>query len=85
LVPDQLDCPVVTIYNGRRPLTRQCLDWSERRLHLAGQLGAFFLEKLIQRKWFRKVQFSREMIITTKGRQEAFELLGLSFQFPATI
>lgn len=28
--------------NNRRPLTRQCLDWSERRPHLAGQLGAEF-------------------------------------------
>lgn len=30
--------------NRRRPLTRQCLDWSERRPHLAGQLGAVFLQ-----------------------------------------
>ena len=28
--------------NNRRPVTRQCLDWSERRPHLAGQLGANF-------------------------------------------
>jgi DNA-binding transcriptional ArsR family regulator len=63
--------------NSRRPLTRQCLDWSERRPHLAGQLGAVLLEKMQQKKWFRKVQFSRAMIITSKGSQELYNLLGL--------
>jgi len=54
----------------RRPLTRQCLDWSERRPHLAGQLGAVLLEKLLERKWFKKVQYSRELKLTLKGREE---------------
>lgn len=63
--------------NNRRPVTRQCLDWSERRPHLAGQLGAVFLNKMLERKWFKKIQFSRELIITGKGRQELLELLGI--------
>lgn len=67
--------------NNRRPLTRQCLDWSERRPHLAGQLGSIFLEKIIQRKWFRQVNFSRELIITAKGRQELYKLLGITLKF----
>jgi DNA-binding transcriptional ArsR family regulator len=66
--------------NTRRPLTRQCLDWSERRPHLAGQLGSIFLEKIIQRKWFKAVNFSRELIVTAKGRQELYELLGIAVQ-----
>ncbi len=60
---------------NRRPLTRQCLDWSERRPHLAGQLGAAFLEKTLQRKWFEKVQFSRELILTAKGKSEIHKML----------
>jgi DNA-binding transcriptional ArsR family regulator len=63
--------------NNRRPLTRQCLDWSERRPHLAGQLGAEFLNKMLEIKWFKKVEFSRELVITAKGRQEIYELLGV--------
>jgi DNA-binding transcriptional ArsR family regulator/DNA-binding PadR family transcriptional regulator len=66
--------------NIRRPLTRQCLDWSERRPHLAGQLGTIFLEKMLQLKWFKKIQFSRELIVTSKGRQEAYDLLGIGLQ-----
>jgi len=66
--------------NKRRLLTRQCLDWSERRPHLAGQLGAEFLNKMIERKWFKKVEFSRELVITLKGRQEIYDLLGIALQ-----
>lgn len=55
--------------NRRRPLTRKCLDWSERRPHIAGQLGAAFLEKALKENWFRKVAFSRELVLTSKGRQ----------------
>ncbi len=66
--------------NNRRPVTRQCLDWSERRPHLAGQLGGEFLNKMLERKWFKKVEFSRELIITGKGRQELYDLLGVALQ-----
>lgn len=66
--------------NSRRPITRKCLDWSERRPHLAGQLGAVFLEKMLQKKWFKRVQFSREMVVTSKGREELFNLLGVVLQ-----
>jgi DNA-binding transcriptional ArsR family regulator len=66
--------------NNRRPITRQCLDWSERRPHLAGQLGAAFLNKMLERKWFKKVEFSRELVITGKGCKELYELLGIALQ-----
>jgi DNA-binding transcriptional ArsR family regulator len=64
---------------SRRPLTRQCLDWSERRPHLAGQLGAVFLEKMLQNSWFRRVKFSRELVVTSKGSQSLYDFLGVVF------
>jgi DNA-binding transcriptional ArsR family regulator len=66
--------------NSRRPLIRQCLDWSERKPHLAGQLGAVLFEKMLEKKWFKKVQFSRELVVTTKGREAFYDLLGISLQ-----
>ena len=60
---------------SRRPVARQCLDWSERRPHLAGQLGAVLLSQMLKQNWFRQVKFSRELIITPKGRQEFYKLL----------
>ncbi|MDR7131330.1 DNA-binding transcriptional ArsR family regulator [Algoriphagus sp. 4150] len=73
----QFDIVQKEFKNSRRPLTRQCLDWSERRPHLAGRLGSVFLEKVIHRQWFKRVDFSRELIVTAKGRQELYELLGI--------
>lgn len=61
--------------NKRRAVTKQCLDWSERRPHLAGQLGALLLDKMFEKKWFRKSKFSRELVVTSKGSQEIYELL----------
>ncbi len=62
----------------RRPVARQCLDWSERRPHLAGQLATDLLQMMLQKKWLKKVQFSRELIVTAKGRQEIAAFFGVS-------
>ncbi|HZH69152.1 MAG TPA: helix-turn-helix transcriptional regulator [Flavobacteriaceae bacterium] len=75
-----LDISKDDLKKSRRPITRQCLDWSERRPHLAGQLGAEFLNRALERKWFKRVEFTREMVITAKGRQELYDLLGLNLQ-----
>lgn len=69
-----------SIMKSRRPLTRQCLDWSERRPHLAGQLGAIFLEKMLEKNWLKKIKFSRELVITSKGSQLIYEFLGVVLQ-----
>jgi DNA-binding transcriptional ArsR family regulator len=54
---------------GRRPLCRACLDWSARRSHLAGALGAAILDKIIMEKWARRDPESRAIIFSPKGRQ----------------
>jgi DNA-binding transcriptional ArsR family regulator len=36
---------------GRRPLCRCCLDWSERRYHLSGVLGAVIFQKILAQRW----------------------------------
>jgi DNA-binding transcriptional ArsR family regulator len=52
---------------GRRPLLRPCLDWSERRHHLAGALGAALLARLFTLGWARRVRGSRAVRFTTRG------------------
>lgn len=44
---------------SRRPLCRTCLDWSERRPHLSGRLGAGLLERLLALGWLTRVPGSR--------------------------
>jgi len=63
--------------HSRRPLARQCLDWSERKPHLGGQVGALMLADMIDKSWLRKVQFSRELVVTSKGKAGIQKLLGL--------
>jgi DNA-binding transcriptional ArsR family regulator len=42
------------LHKGRRPLCRLCLDWSERRAHLGGALGAALLDLMLERRWLRR-------------------------------
>jgi DNA-binding transcriptional ArsR family regulator len=57
---------VATLSRGRRPLCRTCLDWSERRSHLGGSLGAALLERLIALRWVRHVE-GRTLALTPSG------------------
>lgn len=52
---------------SRRPFCRTCLDWSERRHHLAGQLGTALLERFQQLGWAKRVPESRVLAFTTDG------------------
>jgi len=53
--------------NGRRPLCRACLDWSERRHHLGGALGAALLNHIYDRGWAKRVPNSRVVTFTKAG------------------
>jgi DNA-binding transcriptional ArsR family regulator len=53
----------------RRPLTRACLDWSERRYHLAGALGASLATGLIELGWLERMPGTRALRITNEGRR----------------
>ncbi|RWM96578.1 MAG: ArsR family transcriptional regulator [Mesorhizobium sp.] len=61
---------------ARRPVCRACLDWSVRRSHLAGTLGAAILDKILLEKWARREKDSRAVIFSPMGRQ-AFERMFL--------
>ena len=54
----------------KRIFLKPCLDWSERRNHLAGSVGALLLNKMITEDWIRKTKNSRAIIVTGKGEKE---------------
>jgi DNA-binding transcriptional ArsR family regulator len=62
-----LGLDVATLRAGRRPLCRSCLDWSERRPHLAGALGAALLERVLALHWARRLEGSRVVCFTPAG------------------
>ena len=58
----------------RRPLCRRCLDWSMRRHHLAGALGAALLRRLYDLNWTRRVRGSRALQFTPDGERSFWRL-----------
>lgn len=52
-----------------RPLCRACLDWSERRDHLAGALGAAILGLILDRGWARRDTQSRAILFSREGER----------------
>lgn len=57
-----------SVRRARRVLCRPCLDWSERRTHLAGAIGAAICQASLERGWVRRQDGTRALTITAKGR-----------------
>jgi DNA-binding transcriptional ArsR family regulator len=53
----------------RRPLCRPCLDWSERRYHLGGSVGAALLRHCVDRGWARRARSSRSLLFSAAGER----------------
>jgi len=58
----------------RRMFCQPCLDWSERRYHLKGLLGARILDRLLELGWLKCVSGSRALTLTSSGRTGLFEI-----------
>jgi DNA-binding transcriptional ArsR family regulator len=54
---------------ARRSFARACLDWSERRHHLAGALGAALLDRLFELGWIERTPSSRAVRLSDPGRR----------------
>ncbi|WP_281685587.1 hypothetical protein [Thalassobaculum salexigens] len=70
-----VDAPTTRV---TRPLCRPCLDWSERRPHLAGRLGAAVCSHFIEQHWVTRVAGSRALHVTPKGQQALRERFGIA-------
>jgi DNA-binding transcriptional ArsR family regulator len=73
---DALGIDVRALGGSRRVFARRCLDWTERRPHLAGALGAAVLAQILRMRWVSRVGRSRALQITPRGR-DAFAKMGL--------
>ncbi|WP_440102659.1 ArsR/SmtB family transcription factor [Streptosporangium sp. H16] len=63
---------------GRRPLARPCLDWTERRHHLAGTAGAVLCATALERGWVGRIGSGRALNVTRAGHEALAGLLGLT-------
>jgi DNA-binding transcriptional ArsR family regulator len=69
--PDRLEALGVDVAGartGRRQFTRLCLDWTERKYHLAGALGAALTTRLFDLGWIERTVAGRAVRLTKEGR-----------------
>jgi DNA-binding transcriptional ArsR family regulator len=69
---------LAALESRRRPLAKTCLDWTERRPHLAGALGGALAERMLQLGWIRRRPGTRAVLITAKGHRELAATFGLA-------
>jgi len=64
---EKLGVDISELASARRPLCRCCLDWSARRHHLGGAVGAALLKLMIQNRWARRINNARVITFTPAG------------------
>lgn len=69
---------VAALRKGSRPVCRACLDWSVRRTHLAGALGAALLDEIVNRGWARRQRGSRAMLFSAPGEAAFRKAFGVT-------
>ncbi len=72
-----LGVEVAELRRHGRPPCRWCLDWSERRPHLAGTVGARLASRSLEAGWVRRLEGSRAVRVTQAGERVFADVLGL--------
>jgi len=73
----ELGIDISQLEQRSRPLLRPCLDWSERRSHLAGSLGAALTATMLDRRWVATREASRVVTVTPSGESALRDWLGI--------
>jgi DNA-binding transcriptional ArsR family regulator len=72
-----LDIDVDALRRARRAFARRCLDWTERRPHLAGALGAALLSRMLAGGWVARRRGTRALRSTERGAREMQTRFGI--------
>jgi DNA-binding transcriptional ArsR family regulator len=67
---ERLGLDIDGLERGRRTLIRPCLDWTERRPHLAGGLGAALAQRILELGWVTRLPGTRAVLVTADGVRE---------------
>ena len=76
-----LGIDLAALESSRRPLFRCCTDWTERRPHVAGALGAALLRRYKDERWLADVEESRKLVVTPAGKSAFSRLFDLPSAF----
>jgi DNA-binding transcriptional ArsR family regulator len=72
----ELGINMESLQSGKRNFARQCLDWTERRPHVSGALGAALMQHFLDDGWLARRRESRALRVTQRG-QKSFIALGV--------
>jgi DNA-binding transcriptional ArsR family regulator len=75
----EIGIDMAEVRQGRRIFCRPCIDWSERRPHLAGAVGAALAQRLLDLGWIERRRDSRALLVTPQGRRSLEQSFGLSW------
>lgn len=74
---EQLGIDLTTTRKSRRRFACACMDWSERKPHLAGALGAALLSLMLKRAWLERDLDSRALSVTREGKMALRKLFNV--------
>lgn len=75
---EKIGVDIEAVQHERRNFTRLCVDWSERRPHIAGALGAAIFERFQMLHWVKRRPTGRSLILTSSGEQQLKRVFGIS-------
>jgi len=74
----EIGVETATVKSARRSFARKCLDWTERRPHLAGALGAALCSRLVALGWIARRPKMRALRVTQRGERELQKRFGIA-------
>jgi DNA-binding transcriptional ArsR family regulator len=72
-----------TLRSTRRHFCRLCLDWTERRPHIAGAVGAAITKRYFDLGWMERMKRSHAVVVTPLGRRGFRETFGIDASEPS--
>jgi DNA-binding transcriptional ArsR family regulator len=75
---EEFGIDIAAVKHRRRAFCRACLDWTERRSHLAGAIGAALASRCFQLGWVKRLEDTRALLISSAGIDGFVEIFGLS-------
>lgn len=67
---------------SRRFFCKPCLDWSERRYHIAGRVGAEICRRCLELGWLKRERDSRALQLTASGKAGLLDRFGVELEMP---